>query len=97
MATRLTIAPLRLDIEFGGRYRIAGVVDELGAPGRYRVRLFDRVTMRCLREVWSAADGSYAFNWIAYRDKGYLLIAYDHGDDPVNAAIADFVTPELMP
>jgi hypothetical protein len=29
------------------------------------------------------------------RHQGYTLIAYDHGPDPVNAAISDRVTPEL--
>lgn len=85
------------DIYDVGTYRIAGTVDELGVSGAYRVRLFDRVSGRCLRETWSAANGAYAFQNIAYRYRGYFVIAYDHGDTPHNAAIADLMTPEPMP
>lgn len=90
--TRLT-----RDIEDGGAYRVAGTVDELGVVGRYRVRLFDRISGRILRETWSDADGAYAFNYIAYRAEGYFAVAFDHGASPQNAAIADRITPEPMP
>lgn len=88
---------LRKDIQDGGAHRIAGTVSELGAPGQYRVRLFDRQSARALRETWSAADGSYSFPYIAYRYQGYFVVAYDRGASPLNAAIADLVTPEPMP
>ena len=88
---------LRHDAEDGGAYQITGTVTELGTPGPYRVSLFDRSSKRCIRETWSAADGSYSFPHIAYRVNGYFAIAYDHGDNPLNAAIADFITPEPMP
>lgn len=84
------------DVQDGGAFRIVGTVDELGVTGKYRVRLFDRQSARCIRETWSAADGSYSFNWIAYREKGYFAVAYDHGDNPVNAAVADLLTQEPM-
>jgi hypothetical protein len=87
----------RDDLYDGGAYRIAGTVDELGVAGPYRVRLFDRQSARCIRETWSAADGSYSFPYIAYRPNGYFAVAYDHGDNPLNAAIADLITPESMP
>jgi hypothetical protein len=79
-----------------GFHRIAGSVDELGSSGKYRLRLFDRQSSRCIRETWSDTDGSYSFDWISYRFKGYFVIAYDHGDNPMNAAIADMITPEPM-
>lgn len=85
------------DIVDGGRYRIVGTVDEFDVPGKYRVRLFDRQSARCIRETWSDDAGNYAFNWIAYRNKGYFVIVYDHGDDLHNAAIADLSTPEQIP
>ncbi|MCO5763771.1 MAG: hypothetical protein NHG36_20095 [Chromatiaceae bacterium] len=59
--------------------------------------MFDRLSARCLRESWSGNDGAYAFNNIAYRPNGYFIVAYDHGDNPLNAAIADLITPEPMP
>lgn len=98
MPGRLLLSPLiRHDSADGGAYRVRGTVTELGVAGSYRVRLFDRLSSRCIRETWSAADGSYSFPYIAYRDKGYTVVAHDHGDGPHNAAIADLVTPEPMP
>lgn len=88
---------LTRDIYDGGAYRVTGTVDELGVAGRYRVRLFDRISGRILRETWSAADGTYAFNHLAYRAEGYFAVAHDHGASPQNAAIADLITPEPMP
>ena len=87
----------RIDLYDGGAYRITGTVTELGVAGPYRVRLFDRQSARCVQETWSNAVGNYAFDSIAYRPNGYFAIAYDHGDNPLNAAIADLITPELMP
>ena len=90
--------PLRFDLEDGGTYRIMGEVTELGVVGSYRVRLFDRVSARCIRETWSAADGSYSFPYIAYRHQGYFAVAFDHGENASpQAGIVDLVTPDLMP
>lgn len=79
-------------MEDGGATQITGTVDELGVVGRYRVRLYDRASGRKVRETWSSASGAYAF-----RTQGYYAIAFDHGADPQNAAIADLITPEAMP
>jgi hypothetical protein len=97
MSGRALTLTLRRDLEDGGAYQITGNVTELGTSGAYRVRLFNRQSARCIRETWSASDGSYSFPYIAYRPNGYFVIAYDHGDSPLNAAIADLVTPEPMP
>lgn len=90
------------DVQFGGDYRIAGIVTEIGVPGSYRVRLFDRMTGMLVRETWSASTGEYAFNNITPTPNqsvtnGYFVVAFDHGDNPLNAAIADLVTSEPMP
>lgn len=82
---------------FGGSYRIAGTVTEMGVPGPYRVRLFHRASALCLAETWSTADGAYVFNNLAGTSNDYFAVAYDHGDNPLNAAIADLITPEAMP
>lgn len=82
------------DRDYVGNFRIRGTVTELGAAGAYRVRLFDRLTGLLVGETWSAQDGSYSFDNIAYRANGYVVIAHDHGDNPKNAVIADWVTPE---
>lgn len=100
MAGKLLL-PVRFpsaDIEDGGGYRIAGTVTELGVAGKYRVRLFDKVSGRLIRETWSdPVTGAYAFERIAYRAQGYIIVAHDHGASPHNAAVADFATPEAMP
>ncbi len=96
MAGRILRSLSSSDLIDGGAYQIIGTVDELGVSGSYRVRLFDRQSARCVRETWSAADGSYAFPYIAYRDKGYFAIAHDHGDNPGRADVVDYVSPEIM-
>ena len=88
---------LRNNIIESGPCQIVGTVTELGVAGSYRVRLYNRVSAKLIREIWSATDGSYAFTGIAYRPNGYFVIAHDHGANPLNAAIADLVTPEPMP
>lgn len=79
-----------------GRYQIACAVDELGVAGRYRCRLYSRRDGRLIREVWSDASGSALFTDLAYEPQGYVATGYDHGADPVNAAISDLITPEPM-
>lgn len=98
MAGRLLLWPLiRRDAEDGGSHRIRGTITEDGAAGARRVRLFNRLDGRLLRETWSGADGAYRFDRLAYRDQGYIVIVHDRGANPKNAAIADLVTPEPMP
>lgn len=91
------IGAVSMGLAGGGWHRITGTVTELGAVGAYRVRLFDRKTAICIREMWSAADGAYVFNNLANQPNGYFAVAFDHGADPLNAAIADLITPEPMP
>lgn len=79
-----------------GPYRIAGTVDELGVAGAYLVRLYRRSDGALMGETWSDAAGTYAFSSLPFIAEGYYVAAFDHGDNPVNAAIADYVTPELM-
>lgn len=85
------------NIEDGGNYRIRGTVSELGIYGAYQIRLFNRSSGRCIRSTQSNLDGEYAFDGIKYILNGYFTIAFDHGDNPLNAAIADLITPEPMP
>lgn len=89
-------SPHQWDREDGGLYRIYGVVDRTGSPGSYRWRLFDRVSGRMIRELWTDSDGSYSFDNIAYRYQGYTMVLHDHSDTPCNATIFDRVTPVAM-
>lgn len=86
-----------MDMAFGGNFRIHGSVTELGVVGRYQVRLYDRKTGILIRKIWSSSAGDYSCDCIDYKANGYFVIAFDHGDNPLNAAIADLVTPEPMP
>lgn len=99
MAGRILTGLLRRDMLDGGGYRIAGTVDELGAVGVYRVRLFVRSDGRYIRQTFSGSDGSYSFDYIAAIPNGYFVVAHDDfpGGTVHNAAIADLITPELMP
>ena len=95
------VIPAIGDIVDGGLYQIVAAtsdvgVSELGVPGSYRIRLFDRQSARLIRELWSNTDGTYAFNNIAYRNQGYFLVAHDHTIPLHNSAISDFVTPTPM-
>lgn len=85
----------------GNCYWLHGVVDRLGVPGRYPVRLYARASGELLRESKSAAaDGAYQFQFLPYLERGYKVIAMEDlatRSDPRNAAIADLITPELMP
>jgi hypothetical protein len=96
-STTLRNALYSYDMRHGGVSRIVGTVTELGVPGAYRVRLYDRRTALLVREAWSDSSGNYAFNFIAYREDGYFAVAHDNDGNPLNAAIADLITPEPMP
>lgn len=82
-----------------GEFRIAGTVDRLGVAGRYHVSLHLRRSGRKIRETMSDAAGNYAFERIPYRtgECSYFVAAFDHSDNPLNAAISDLITPEPMP
>lgn len=84
------------DRQDGGGYHIPLNVDELGLAGSYRTRLYDRYSGRLVREQWSGADGAVDFQYLAYRNAGYYATAHDHTAPLREAAIADFLTPELM-
>lgn len=87
-----TPAAWRHDAQDGGRYRVAGTVKIDGTPAtpvRRRVRLFDVVSGRLVREAWSAADGAFAFERI--RDGEYLVVSDDH-TRLYNAVVADRVS-----
>lgn len=96
-STTLRNALYSYDMRHGGGYRIVGTVTELGVPGAYRVRLYERRTGLLARETWSDAAGNYAFEFIASPDLGYFAVAHDNDGNPLNAAIADLITPEPMP
>lgn len=82
---------------FSGPYQIRVLVSKLGVPGRYMVRLHSRRSGALLREAISNESGACAFTGLQKIDQGYFVVAHDAGNDPKNAVIADWVTPEPMP
>ncbi len=87
------------DENHGGTGRIIGTVKEAGSPFdvavQRRVRLHRKVDGMMIRETWSAADGTYAFNNIV-RTQQYYVLSFDHTGD-YNGVIKDSITPEAMP
>lgn len=86
----------RRDMVDGGGYRIHGTAKKQGWPGRYRIRLFDRLSGRLVREVWSAPNGAYSIEYIAYRYQGYFATLHDSAPYKYLDG-RDYVTPEPMP
>jgi hypothetical protein len=87
-----------LDQEYGGYYQIRGVIDRQGVYGPYRFTLLDSVSGLFVRRGHSDKNGEFLIRYIAYRFRGYTIYADDHhSGSPMNAAIADLVTPEPMP
>lgn len=89
----------RIDAEDGGPYRIAGTTEREVTPGVFvahpnrRVRLFERLTGRLVREQWSdPLTGAYEFSQIKLRE--YILLTDDHARY-YNAVAADLITPML--
>lgn len=83
---------IRRDVADGGLYRVAGTVAIDGTPAtpvRRRVRLFHRQSGRLVREVWSATDGTFAFERIALAE--YLVVTDDY-TRLYDAVAADAVT-----
>ena len=84
---------VRNDAVDGGTASVFGNVYVKGPPQTpvsRRVRLHDRLTARCVREVWSdAATGEYVFD--AIKPGLYYAVAFDH-TDTYNAVIKDRIT-----
>lgn len=76
---RLEGAVLQHDPADAGPYRVAGTVVIDGTPvtpARRRVRLFDVVRGRLVRETWSAADGTYTFSQL--RAGPWMVVVDDY-------------------
>jgi hypothetical protein len=92
--TRLVLYRARsIDAYDGGPGRVAGTVTVAGMPAVRRVRLFDRISGRLLRETWSDEAGAYQFDNVAL-DRAYTVVSLDH-TLVNNAVIADNVFAEV--
>ena len=86
---------MRRDMQDGGHGYIAGTVTINGVPASRRVRLFDLISGRLIRETWSASNGAYQFDYLAL-NREYLVLSHDY-QAIYNAVVADRVTAEAMP
>jgi hypothetical protein len=92
--TRLVLYQMRsIDVYDGGPGQIAGTVTAGGSPAVRRVRLYDRISGRLLRETWSDESGAYQFDNVAL-DRAYTITSLDHTLTH-NAVIADNVYAEV--
>lgn len=82
-----------------GKGRIAGVSPGLvtvdGQPAARDITLVLREEQRIVARTISKSDGSYEFKYLDQAQL-FLLYAWDR-HNAHNAAIADFITPALMP
>lgn len=92
---RVAARVMRRDMQDGGKGYIAGTVAINGVPASRRVRLFDLISGRLIRETWSAANGAYQFDYLAL-NREYLVLSHDYLAI-YNAVVADRVTAEAMP
>jgi hypothetical protein len=70
---------LNIDATDSGAYRVAGTVAIDGtpiSPVARRVRLYHQMSGRLVRETWSAADGTFAFEGLALAT--YIVMAEDY-------------------
>lgn len=84
-------------VAYAGNHKLAGTVDRVGEPGSYRVMLFRIPEWKLIDVKWSDSGGAYAFMYLDDSPKSFLVMAFDHSAEPVNAAISDQVTLEPMP
>ncbi len=74
--------------------QIADIIKVTNTPARRRVTLLDHKTLRPVAQTWSDADtGVYTFTGLNPARR-YLVIADDY-TQTYNAAVADWVAPEV--
>lgn len=91
---QISTPALTVDVTDGGPLAISGTVaidDSPDIPVRRRVRLFEKLTGRLVREAWSGLDGGYSFTHL--KNQEYFVLSHDHTNN-YNAAIKDRITPE---
>lgn len=80
----------------GGKGRIGNPPDDPitlnGQPYQARIRVFDEISARLVREIWSAPDGTWEITYLR-TDTQYLVVCYN-GSYP--ALAWDHITPEPM-
>jgi len=61
----------------GGNTRVHGIISVNGTPVMRRVRLFEQLTGRFIREMWSdKTTGAYSFDYL--RSTKYFITVHDH-------------------
>lgn len=86
----------RMDMQDGGTGTVSGTVKEKNSPANTplarKVRLFEEVSGRMIRETWSdKTTGNYVFTELNMQQR-YTVVAYDYQNN-YRAVIADNVSP----
>ena len=79
---------------FSGPFSVSGTLSNIGSPNapvRRRVRLHAQGTGQLVGEMWSAADGTYAFT--ALGAGTYFVVAFDHTGQYGGVIETDIVLP----
>lgn len=72
-------------------FLIKGQIKELNIPFPCRVRLYERISGRLIKEVLTDNLGNYKFDFLA--KSTYFIVAH-HPSNQYNAVIADLVVPK---
>lgn len=78
---------------------IAGTTHENGNPAPFKVvHLFHRPNQMKVRSTISDSNGAFSFPCVA-KETTYFVLSLDNaaGQPALNAAIADYITPDPMP
>lgn len=86
----------RVDGVDGGAAEVTGTTGNgINQNGPYRVRLFDRVTGRMVREVWSDSAGAYRFGELA-AGRMWFVVMHDHAPDANNPVFMNAVIQDMV-
>ena len=81
---------------FGGKGCIKGTTRRNNKLGRFKVRLFHRVSGFFMEEVWTPYSGDFDFKGVQPLDGAYTIILLDHVEPRYRPVVADYITPELV-
>ena len=78
------------------QFRLRGMVYKDGEPSGAKLYLYNNAGV-VLRTITVRPNGEWEIKQLTNIPNGYFVIARDVSDEPVNSAIADYLTPEPIP
>lgn len=97
--TAILVTTQTIPAGYGGNTQIKGTITKLGVDVSRRWFCIDRVSMKPIAVGKSDDSGAYTIRYLRYLPNRYLVVAVDDAaiSNPLNAAVADLITPEPMP